>query len=58
MGLSIRLMHHNAAGPPGFPQGLLADLRRDAGAAANNLRDDLANHREGQAVWADSLPGS
>jgi len=29
MGLSIRLMHHDASGPPGFPQGLLADLRRD-----------------------------
>jgi hypothetical protein len=58
MGLSIRLIHHDASGPPGFSQGLLADLRRDAGAAANNLRDDLANHREGQAVWADSLPGS
>jgi hypothetical protein len=37
---------------------LLADLRRDAGAAANNLRDDLAHRREGQAVWADSLPGA
>ena len=58
MGLSIRLIHHDASGPPGFSQGLLADLRRDAGAAANNLKDDLANHREGQAVWADSLPGS
>ena len=28
MGLSIRLMHHDASGPPGSPQGLLADLRR------------------------------
>jgi len=58
MGLSIRRMRHDAAGPLGFPRGLLADLRRDSMAAANNPRDDLANHREGQAVWTDSLPGS
>jgi len=58
MGLSIRRMRHDAVGPPGFPRGLLTDLRRDAVAAANNLKDDLANHRERQAVWADSLSGS
>ena len=58
MGLSIMLIQHDALGPSGFPPGLLVDLRRDAGAAANNLRDDLASRREGQAVWADSLPGS
>ena len=58
MGLSIRRMRHDAVGPPGFPRGLLTDLRRDAVAAANNLKDDLANHREGQAVWADSLSRS
>ena len=58
MGLSIRRMRHDAAGPPGFPLGLLTDLRRDVVAAANNLKDDLANHRERQAVWADSLSGS
>jgi len=58
MGLSIRRMRHDAVGPPGFPPGLLTDLRRDAVAAANNLKDDLANHRERQAVWGDSLSGS
>ena len=57
MGLSIRRMRHDAAGPPGFPRGLLTDLRRVAVASANNLRDDLVNNREGQAVWADSLSG-
>jgi hypothetical protein len=40
------------------PAGLAADLRRDAAAAGLNLRDDLAHHKEGQAVWADSLPGA
>ena len=51
MGLSNTLIQHDSLGPSGFPLGLLVDLRRDAGAAANNLRDDLANRREGQAKY-------
>ena len=58
MGLSIRRMRHDATGQLGFPRGLLTDLRRVAVGAANNLRDDLVDNREGQAVWADSLSGS
>ena len=38
MGLSITLLQHDAFGPSGFTLGLFVDLRRDAGAAANNLR--------------------
>jgi hypothetical protein len=58
MGLTVRPAPQDEEGPPLGPAGLAADLRCDAAAAGNNLRDDLAHHREGQAVCADSLPGA
>ena len=58
MGLTLSLAPHDAAGPRDSSAGLLDDLRRDAAAAANNLRDDLTHRREGQAIWADMLPGA
>ncbi len=58
MGLTIALVNHDFASLPCLNSGLLADLRSDAGAAANNLTDDLANRREGQVVWADIMPGA
>ena len=58
MGLTLRHAPVDAPGPRGISVALIADQRRDAAMAANNLRDDMMRQREGQAVWADSLPGA
>ena len=58
LSLIIRVEPPDAPVPTNWRRGLREDLVQDAAGAANGLRNDLTHGRDGQAVSADTLPGS